>query len=167
MSRSSLRSPALFTERDVVYNNFNASDADPLNPELFDDPDFVEVYRSFYVELRVLGTEADPEHPGYPRINFGGSIDGHAIMVGHLNLTSDDQIRWHFVSELHGNAYVDGLTQIMHRHLVNMGARSGGTYIPSQFARFNSSVIVQLGGRSGREREIKVWRAWCVDDCPA
>ena len=83
----------------LVYNDFNTSDTAPLNPAMFDEPDFVEVYRCFFVELRVLGFEEDPEHPGFPRIRFGGSIEGHAIMVGDLRLTPDDQIRWHFVSK--------------------------------------------------------------------
>ncbi|KAI0372338.1 hypothetical protein BV20DRAFT_964483 [Pilatotrama ljubarskyi] len=88
----------------LVYNNFNSSDTEPLRTEIFEDPDFVEVFRSLYVELRVLGVEEDPEHPGRPRINFGGSVEGHAIFVGYVKVTPDDQIRWHFTSGEQGNA---------------------------------------------------------------
>ncbi|KAH9851741.1 hypothetical protein C2E23DRAFT_828981 [Lenzites betulinus] len=88
----------------LVFNNFNSSDNVPLRNEVFEDPNFDEVFRSIYVELRVLGTEADPDHPGRPRINFGGSLDGHAIFVGSVRLTPDNQIRWHFTSGEQGNA---------------------------------------------------------------
>ncbi|KAI0335715.1 hypothetical protein GY45DRAFT_1316414 [Cubamyces sp. BRFM 1775] len=88
----------------LIYNNFNTSDTEPLHMEIFDDPDFVEVFRSIYVDLRVLGTEEDPGHPGRPRINFGGSLDGHAVFVGYVKVTPDDQIRWHFTSGEQGNA---------------------------------------------------------------
>ena len=79
-------------------------DEGPLHTEIFDDPDFVEVFRSIYVELRVLGTDEDPDHPGQPRINFGGSINGTAIIVGHVRVTPDDQIRWHFTSGEQGHS---------------------------------------------------------------
>ncbi|KAI0667709.1 hypothetical protein C8Q78DRAFT_1052179 [Trametes maxima] len=88
----------------LIYNNFNASDDEPLHAEIFDDPDFVEVFRSIFLELRIIGTEDDPDHPGRPRINFGGSLDGHAIFVGWVKLTPDNQIRWHFTSGEQGNA---------------------------------------------------------------
>ncbi|KAI0769093.1 hypothetical protein BD413DRAFT_559642 [Trametes elegans] len=88
----------------LIYNNFNSSDSDPLNTEIFDDPDFVEVFRSINVELRVIGTEDDPDHPGRPRIRYGGSLDGDAIFVGYVMVTPDDQIRWHFTSGEQGNA---------------------------------------------------------------
>ena len=76
------------------------SDTAPLYDQIFDDPDFVEMFRSIVVELRVLGTEEDPAHPDRPRINFGGSLDGNAIIVGFVHVTPDDQIRWHFVRRL-------------------------------------------------------------------
>ncbi|EIW59282.1 uncharacterized protein TRAVEDRAFT_121446 [Trametes versicolor FP-101664 SS1] len=88
----------------LIYNNFNASESEPLQTDIFEDPDFVEVFRSIYVELRILGTEPDPDHPGRPRINFGGSLDGHAIFVGSVKVTPDDQIRWRFTSGEQGNA---------------------------------------------------------------
>ncbi|KAI0819246.1 hypothetical protein BC628DRAFT_1403854 [Trametes gibbosa] len=88
----------------LVFNNFNSSDSEPLRAEIFENPDFHEVFRSIHVDLRVLGTEVDRDHPGRPRINFGGSVDGHAIFVGNVRVTPDNQIRWHFTSGEQGNA---------------------------------------------------------------
>lgn len=80
------------------------SDTTPLIADIFDDPDFVEVFRSIYVEISVLGIEEDRDHPGRPRINFGGSIDGNAVIVGYVKVTPDDQVRWHFTSGEQGNS---------------------------------------------------------------
>ena len=57
--------------------------------------------------MRVLSTEDEPDHPGRPRINFGGSIDGTgstATIVGYVKVTPDEQIRWHFTSGENGNS---------------------------------------------------------------
>ncbi|KAI0754793.1 hypothetical protein C8Q80DRAFT_1141147 [Daedaleopsis nitida] len=88
----------------MLFNGASTSETEPLNTELFDDPDFIEVFRSIYVDLRVLGTEEDPDHLGRPRIDFGGSIDGNATIVGFVKVTPDGHIRWHFTSGEHGNA---------------------------------------------------------------
>ncbi|KAH9924355.1 uncharacterized protein BXZ73DRAFT_91336 [Epithele typhae] len=88
----------------LLYNASNAYDEMPLDTSIFDDPNFTEVYRTFPIEMRVLGTEIDPDHPGFPRIQFGGSVEGHSIMVGHVRLTPDNQIRWRFTSGEQGNA---------------------------------------------------------------
>lgn len=88
----------------LVYNNMNESEDMALNTSVFDDPNFVEVFRSIDVKLRVLSTEADPDHPTRPRIKFGGSIDQEATMVGWVRVTPDNQIRWHFKSGEEGNA---------------------------------------------------------------
>jgi hypothetical protein len=51
------------------------------------------------VLLRFSSTEPDPQHPHRPKIQFGGDVDGHATMVGHVSLGPDDgHIRWSFVS---------------------------------------------------------------------
>jgi len=75
-----------------------------LQPSIFEDPDFVEIFRSIEVKLRVLSTEYDPAHPKRPKINFAGSIENHATMVGWIKLTPDDEIRWHFKSGEQGDA---------------------------------------------------------------
>ncbi|KAI0715635.1 hypothetical protein C8T65DRAFT_643498 [Cerioporus squamosus] len=91
----------------LIFNNFNNNDDDPLYTDIFDGEDFVEVFRSIYVDLRVLSTEEDPDHPGRPRINFGGTVDGTgstATIVGYVKVTPDDQIRYHFTSGENGNS---------------------------------------------------------------
>ncbi|KAH9841702.1 uncharacterized protein C8Q71DRAFT_738338 [Rhodofomes roseus] len=90
----------------LVLNNFTLNDGEPVGPdqdrplamEVLEDEDFVEVFRSINVEMRVISIEADPAHPGRPKINWFGSIGPFATMVGSVYLTPDDQIRWHFVS---------------------------------------------------------------------
>lgn len=71
---------------------------EPLQPTIFDDPDFVEIFRSISIDLRVIGTEPDPAHPKRPIIKFAGEIDLHAVVVGSVRLTTDDCIRWQYVS---------------------------------------------------------------------
>ncbi|RPD77628.1 hypothetical protein L226DRAFT_458664 [Lentinus tigrinus ALCF2SS1-7] len=91
----------------LIFNNFNNNDEEPLHTAIFDDPEFVEVFRSISVDLRVLSTEEDSDHPGRPRINFGGSIDGTAntaTIVGYVKVTPDDEIRWHFTSGENGSS---------------------------------------------------------------
>lgn len=88
----------------LVYNSFNLSDNHPLQVTIFEDPEFVEICRSRNVVMRVLSTEPDPDHPTRPKINFAGSIDNHATMVGWLKVTPDNQIRWHFKSGEQGRA---------------------------------------------------------------
>jgi len=49
------------------------------------------------IQFHVTSTEYDPAHPTRPKINFSGELNDY-IMKGYVNLTPDDQIRWHFVS---------------------------------------------------------------------
>lgn len=53
------------------------------------------------VELHVLGTEPDAEHPDKPIISFAGVMKdlNQSIMNGQVWMTSDGYIRWHFVSD--------------------------------------------------------------------
>ena len=109
----------------LVYNDFNVSDTTELNPALFDDPEFMEIFRSFFVELHVMSSEDDPEHPGYPRIHFGGTMNVQATMFGYVRLTPDNQIRWHFVSKI--PVYSPGLvSHTGSRPLETKGTPSGG-----------------------------------------
>jgi hypothetical protein len=50
------------------------------------------------VQFYVTSTEHDPAHPTHPKINFAGELNERYTMRGYVNLTPDDQIRWHFVS---------------------------------------------------------------------
>ncbi|CCL99733.1 uncharacterized protein FIBRA_01755 [Fibroporia radiculosa] len=86
------------------YNHFDHSDTGPMHTAIFDDPDFVEIFRCMDVELRVISTEADPNHPTRPKINFVGTANTNATMVGYVKITPDNQIRWHFKSGEHGLA---------------------------------------------------------------
>ncbi|KAH9949791.1 hypothetical protein B0H21DRAFT_725996 [Amylocystis lapponica] len=88
----------------LIYNAFNLSDTGPLRPAIFDDPGFVEVFRSISIELRVIGTEPDPAHPTRPVIRFAGEVDQHATVVGWVKVTPDNQIRWHYKSGELGTA---------------------------------------------------------------
>ncbi|TFK52690.1 hypothetical protein OE88DRAFT_1658096 [Heliocybe sulcata] len=89
----------------LVYNNFNLSDDDPLDTSVFANPEFVEVFRSITVHMRVLSTEANPDHPHRPRIYFAGEIEAGAdhVMNGWVGVTEEGVVRWHFVSGEEGH----------------------------------------------------------------
>jgi len=67
---------------------------------MFGDPDFRELFRIIEVSFRVISTEYDPAHPTRPKINFAGEVQDNHTMVGYVELTPDDQLRWHFVSDV-------------------------------------------------------------------
>ncbi|KZT19986.1 hypothetical protein NEOLEDRAFT_1182915 [Neolentinus lepideus HHB14362 ss-1] len=89
----------------LVYNNFNLSDDDPLDTGVFANPEFVEVFRSIIVHMRILSTEPNPAHPSRPRIYFAGEIEAGAshVMNGWVAITDEGVIRWHFVSGEEGH----------------------------------------------------------------
>jgi hypothetical protein len=64
---------------------------------MFENPDFSEVFRSLDIEIRVLETNHDENHPSRPRIHFAGTMGDQSTMNGWVQMTPDDQIRWHFV----------------------------------------------------------------------
>ena len=66
---------------------------------ILESEDFVEVFRTINIEIRVISTECDPAHPDRPKINWFGSVGPFATMVGSTHVTPDNHIRWHFVSE--------------------------------------------------------------------
>ncbi|TCD68516.1 hypothetical protein EIP91_010572 [Steccherinum ochraceum] len=82
----------------LVYNNYNISDNAPLRTEIFEDPQFTEVFRTMHVKVKVKGTEPDPEYPTRPKILWEGAISGTHMMSGWVNTSPDGYIRWHFVS---------------------------------------------------------------------
>ncbi|KAF4617215.1 hypothetical protein D9613_006230 [Agrocybe pediades] len=67
---------------------------------IFEDPAFREEFRSLQAKLIVTHTEHDPEHPDRPKIYFFGEMEepSNSTMSGHVKMTKDNQIRWHFVS---------------------------------------------------------------------
>ncbi|PCH39840.1 hypothetical protein WOLCODRAFT_66963 [Wolfiporia cocos MD-104 SS10] len=88
----------------LVYNNYNLLNFGPLQTGIFDDPDFVEIFRTINIDIRVISTKADSSHPTRPVIHFSGTAHGNTMMVGEVKLTPDNQIRWHFKSGEGGQA---------------------------------------------------------------
>ncbi|KZT67309.1 hypothetical protein DAEQUDRAFT_713802 [Daedalea quercina L-15889] len=96
----------------LVLNNFTFHDGEPEEPQddqplamhILESEDFVEVFRTIAIEMRIISIEPDPAHPTRPKINWFGSIGPFATMIGHVKVTPDDQIRWHFKSGELGNA---------------------------------------------------------------
>ncbi|KAH9936501.1 uncharacterized protein B0H18DRAFT_974101 [Fomitopsis serialis] len=96
----------------LVLNNFIFIDGEPEGPQgdqpltmsVLEREDFVEVFRTINIEIRVISTETDPAHPSRPKINWVGSIGPFATMVGSVHVTPDNHIRWHFKSGELGNA---------------------------------------------------------------
>ncbi|CAL1712181.1 unnamed protein product [Somion occarium] len=87
----------------LVFNNYNLSDQIRLDTSLFDDPNFIEIFRTINVKFHVKDSEPDPNHPTRPKLHFDGEIEGHAHMFGWVAITPDDNLRWHFESGEPGN----------------------------------------------------------------
>ncbi|KAF9522585.1 hypothetical protein CPB83DRAFT_864245 [Crepidotus variabilis] len=85
---------------------FNESSSTTIDATLFEAPDFREVFRSLNVNLVVARTEKDPDHPTRPIIYFYGQMvdPSTPTMTGKIQMTPDNQVRWHFVSGEQGNA---------------------------------------------------------------
>ncbi|THH18366.1 hypothetical protein EW146_g2599 [Bondarzewia mesenterica] len=88
----------------ILYNNFNNAGSDPLDPSVFADPEFREVYRVITVHFRMISTEHDPVHPTRPKLHIVGNVHDEITMVGHVSFTADNQLRWHLVSGEDGHA---------------------------------------------------------------
>jgi len=80
----------------LMFNTYNSP--------LFEDPNFMEIFRTIRVQFSVKSTERDPAHPLRPKINIEGKIQGEARMLGSIRVTLDGNIRWHFESGEPGNA---------------------------------------------------------------
>ena len=48
--------------------------------------------------MRVTGNDESETNPKFPKIHFVGEMGDSSTMNGTVELTEDDQIRWHFVS---------------------------------------------------------------------
>ena len=81
------------------YNqhNIGVEEDTILDKSLFQDPDFVEVYRIIGINMRIESTEHDPLHPSRPRLNFRGDIGGVNTMIGQVLMTKENEICWSFV----------------------------------------------------------------------
>jgi hypothetical protein len=67
---------------------------------MFEDPEFVEVFRTLDVTLYLKRTEPDPAHPTTPVLYFFGEMQAPSTstMHGRVRMSVDNQIQWHFVS---------------------------------------------------------------------
>ncbi|KAF8157961.1 hypothetical protein B0H34DRAFT_706937 [Crassisporium funariophilum] len=91
--------------RDLLRFNEESSETD-LDTTLFEDPGFREVFRSLDVKLCITRTEHDPAHPTRPILYFFGQMEdpSTSTMTGMVQVTTDNQVKWHFVSGDQGNA---------------------------------------------------------------
>ena len=70
-----------------------------LNPSIFEESYFEEVFRSLDVKMVVTKTIPDPGHPKRPIICFAGEVaHGSSAMSGQVKMTPDGQVRWQYVS---------------------------------------------------------------------
>ena len=68
---------------------------------MFDDPDFIEVFRAFHLDFTITKYEPNTKHPLRPTIHFQGHVDGVHRMYGTVSISDDKTVRWNFVSPLH------------------------------------------------------------------
>lgn len=64
---------------------------------MFEDPSFIEVFRTFVVHLQVTGTTPNPAFPSRPTIQFKGTIHDVHNMRGEVAIGCDNTVRWIFV----------------------------------------------------------------------
>ncbi|KAF9483578.1 hypothetical protein BDN70DRAFT_827292 [Pholiota conissans] len=84
--------------RDLM--TFNHANVNTVDLSLLEDPEFREVFRSLAVNITVVRTEPDPNHPARPIIHFQGKMTdaSNSTMTGHVKMTPDNEVLWHFVS---------------------------------------------------------------------
>ncbi|KAJ3512975.1 hypothetical protein NLJ89_g3219 [Agrocybe chaxingu] len=84
---------------------FNEASSKGLDTSVFEDPEFREVFRTIETKLWFVKAEPDPDHPTRPVIYFYGEMQSpSSTMAGHIKMTVDDQVSWHFTSGDQGNA---------------------------------------------------------------
>uniref|UniRef100_A0A8H7XQU9 Protein kinase domain-containing protein n=1 Tax=Psilocybe cubensis TaxID=181762 RepID=A0A8H7XQU9_PSICU len=89
--------------RDLL--RFNEANESRVDYSMFEDPEFREEFRSLGVTLHITRTKPDPQHPTRPEIHFFGEMmaPSNSTMIGHVKMTNENQIQWHFVSGDQGN----------------------------------------------------------------
>lgn len=77
----------------------NCAQESRVDYSMFEDLDFREEFRSLGVTLHITRTRPDPQHPTRPEIHFFGEMmaPSNSTMIGHVKMTNDNQIQWHFV----------------------------------------------------------------------
>ena len=68
-----------------------------VDSAMFRDPRFNETFRVIPVHLRVIGAEPDPKYPTTPRLRFVGEVRDGQTMVGLVEMTPDEHLRWKWV----------------------------------------------------------------------
>ncbi|KAI9508422.1 hypothetical protein F5148DRAFT_913787 [Russula earlei] len=85
-------------------NNYDPAHPGVLDASIFRDPLFSETFRVLPVHFRVIGTEPDHGHPGRPRLMFAGEVRDGQTMVGSVEMTPDEHLRWKWVCGETGQA---------------------------------------------------------------
>lgn len=83
--------------RSLTWQTQPGSDPGPLDTTVFRDPEFREEFRVLPVHFRVIGTEHDPYHVARPRLMFAGEVRDGQTMVGRVEMTPDEHLRWKWV----------------------------------------------------------------------
>lgn len=86
----------------IAYNQ-SADVVNRLDTSIFEQEGVTEEFRRLEARLRVTGFTRDGEHPGHPIISFGGVVNppSNSTMSGRVRLTSDNHLKWTFVSVQH------------------------------------------------------------------
>ena len=78
--------------------HLQSPESEPLNPTIFEDPDFQEVFTTINMRCEVSSYEHDFDHPENPIIHFKGATQDQSQIHGSVRLTLENHIRYHFVS---------------------------------------------------------------------
>ncbi|KAF9442675.1 hypothetical protein P691DRAFT_810247 [Macrolepiota fuliginosa MF-IS2] len=86
--------------RELIAYNEPVDGTGELDTSLFEEEDFTEIFRQLVVDIHVTRVAEDPEHPGRPIIGFVGEMrpPSTSTMYGIVQLTSDNHLKWQFVS---------------------------------------------------------------------
>ncbi|KAI9443387.1 hypothetical protein H4582DRAFT_1808368 [Lactarius indigo] len=79
------------------FNSYAPDDRAPLSISMFQDPRFRDAFRVIPMYFRIIGFEEDPERPTRPRLLFAGDVRGGQTMIGRIEMTPDEHLRWKWV----------------------------------------------------------------------
>ncbi|KAI0260673.1 hypothetical protein BC834DRAFT_831460 [Gloeopeniophorella convolvens] len=88
----------------LQFNTHVGNEGAPLDTTMFQDPGFREVFRVLPMHFRIIGTDPDPERPHRPRLVFTGGVRDGQTLIGRVEMTPDDHVRWKWVSGEDGQA---------------------------------------------------------------
>ena len=107
---------------------------------MFEDPDFIEIYRKIKVLFHVVRSEPDPNFPTRPKLYITGEIQGDTRMFGWVNMTPDGNVRWHFVSKHSQYLCIHFIVRIDGRNLARRVMQYGGMPPSSAFNRTDTAL---------------------------